>query len=187
MPNPVEELLEVYEDMVEVLLVLEIFLTDREFLGWRSALWCSFLLWSLPVLQRWSLLVASICSVKVYRGFRCIKNSHLLQTCGQWIFLHPTDDPDVCSEATADDLNASSLPFGGHFPLPAQLKSWLLSSTSCCLSVSFFSASSAFLFKALILFQTWSDDPISCYRKPVEWTDESVYPLCSLIRSTGVW
>ena len=29
MPNPVEGLLEVYEDMVEVLLVLEIFLTDN--------------------------------------------------------------------------------------------------------------------------------------------------------------
>ena len=29
MPNPVEGLLEVYEDMVEVLLVLEIFLTER--------------------------------------------------------------------------------------------------------------------------------------------------------------
>ena len=28
MPNPVEGLLEVYEDMVEVLLVLEIFLTE---------------------------------------------------------------------------------------------------------------------------------------------------------------
>ena len=28
MPNPVEELLEVYEDMVEVLLVQEIFLTE---------------------------------------------------------------------------------------------------------------------------------------------------------------
>ena len=28
MPNPVEYLLEVYEDMVEVLLVLEIFLTE---------------------------------------------------------------------------------------------------------------------------------------------------------------
>ena len=28
MPNPVESLLEVYEDMVEVLLVLEIFLTE---------------------------------------------------------------------------------------------------------------------------------------------------------------
>ena len=28
MPNPVKGLLEVYEDMVEVLLVLEIFLTD---------------------------------------------------------------------------------------------------------------------------------------------------------------
>ena len=33
MPNPVEGLLEVYKDMVEVLLVLEIFL---------AALWCSF-------------------------------------------------------------------------------------------------------------------------------------------------
>ena len=28
MPNPVEDLLDVYEDMVEVLLVLEIFLTE---------------------------------------------------------------------------------------------------------------------------------------------------------------
>ena len=28
MPNPIEGLLEVYEDMVEVLLVLEIFLTE---------------------------------------------------------------------------------------------------------------------------------------------------------------
>ena len=28
MPNPVEGLLEVYEDMVEVLLVLELFLTE---------------------------------------------------------------------------------------------------------------------------------------------------------------
>ena len=49
MPNPVEGLLEVYEDMVEVLLVLEIFLTEDS-LGWRSALWCSFLLWNLPTL-----------------------------------------------------------------------------------------------------------------------------------------
>ena len=33
-------------------------------IGWRSALWCSFLLWSLPVLQRRSSpLVASNCSV----------------------------------------------------------------------------------------------------------------------------
>ena len=31
MPNPVECLLEVYEDMVEVLLVLEIFLTENWF------------------------------------------------------------------------------------------------------------------------------------------------------------
>ena len=29
MPNPVEGLLEVYEDMVEVLLVLELFLTEN--------------------------------------------------------------------------------------------------------------------------------------------------------------
>ena len=29
MPNPVEDLLEVYDDMVEVLLVLEIFLTEN--------------------------------------------------------------------------------------------------------------------------------------------------------------
>ena len=42
MPNPVEGLLEVYEDMVEVLLVLEMF--HRGYLGWCSALWCSFLL-----------------------------------------------------------------------------------------------------------------------------------------------
>ena len=44
MPNPVEGLLEVYEDMVEVLLLLEIFLTCIECVGWRSALWYSFLL-----------------------------------------------------------------------------------------------------------------------------------------------
>ena len=30
MPNPVEGLLEIYEDMVEALLVLEIFLTENE-------------------------------------------------------------------------------------------------------------------------------------------------------------
>ena len=36
----------------------------RGFVGWRSVLRCSFLLWSLPVLQQWSsLLVASVCSV----------------------------------------------------------------------------------------------------------------------------
>ena len=35
----------------------------REFVGWRSALWYSFLLLSLPLLQRWSPLLASICSV----------------------------------------------------------------------------------------------------------------------------
>ena len=39
-------------------------ISHRECVGWRSALWCSFLLWSLPVLQRWSSsLVASISSV----------------------------------------------------------------------------------------------------------------------------
>ena len=38
-------------------------ISHRGFLGWRSALWCSFLLWSLPVLQQWSLLVVSIWSV----------------------------------------------------------------------------------------------------------------------------
>ena len=40
MPNPVDGLLEVYEDIVEVLLVLEIFLTED--VGCTSALWCSF-------------------------------------------------------------------------------------------------------------------------------------------------
>ena len=35
-----------------------------ECIGWSSALWYSFLLWGLPVLQRWSSpLVASVCSV----------------------------------------------------------------------------------------------------------------------------
>ena len=38
-------------------------ISHRGFVGWRSALWCSFLLLNLPVLQRSSLLVASICSV----------------------------------------------------------------------------------------------------------------------------
>ena len=39
-------------------------ISHRGFVGWRSALWCSCLLWSLPVIQRWpSPLVASICSV----------------------------------------------------------------------------------------------------------------------------
>ena len=37
MPNPVEGLLEVYEDMVEVLLVLEIFLTEN---AWVEDLLC---------------------------------------------------------------------------------------------------------------------------------------------------
>ena len=37
MPNPIEGLLEVYEDMVEVLLVLEIFLTEN---AWVEGLPC---------------------------------------------------------------------------------------------------------------------------------------------------
>ena len=37
MPNPVEGLLEVYEDMVEVLLVLEVFLTEN---AWVEDLLC---------------------------------------------------------------------------------------------------------------------------------------------------
>ena len=44
MPNPVECLLEVYEDMVEVLLVLEIFLTEN-----ASLKFCSVVL--LPALK----------------------------------------------------------------------------------------------------------------------------------------
>ena len=37
--------------------------SHRGFLSWRSALWCSFLLWSLPVLQRRSSpLAVSVCS-----------------------------------------------------------------------------------------------------------------------------
>ena len=59
MPNPVEGLHEVNEDMVEVLLYTGD-ISHRGFVGWRSALWCSFLLWSLPVLQRWSPLLTSI-------------------------------------------------------------------------------------------------------------------------------
>ena len=39
--------------------------------------------------------------------------------------------------------------------------------------------------KALIHFQTQSDDPISCHGKPLEWTNEIVYPMISLVRSTG--
>ena len=41
MPNPVEGFLEVYEDMVEVLLVLDIFLTQN---AQVEDLWYSFLL-----------------------------------------------------------------------------------------------------------------------------------------------
>ena len=33
MPNPVEGLLEVYEDMVEVLLMLEVFLTEDSYVA----------------------------------------------------------------------------------------------------------------------------------------------------------
>ena len=42
MPNPVEGRLEVFEDMVEVLLVLEIFLTENAYV--EDLLWYSFLL-----------------------------------------------------------------------------------------------------------------------------------------------
>ena len=42
MPNPVEGLLEVYKNMVEVLLVLEIFLTKDSQV--EDLLWSSFLL-----------------------------------------------------------------------------------------------------------------------------------------------
>ena len=39
-------------------------ISHRIFFGWKCALWCFFLLWSLPVLQQWSCpLVASVCSV----------------------------------------------------------------------------------------------------------------------------
>ena len=39
-------------------------ISHTECVGWRSALWYSFLLWSLPVLRRWSSpFLASICSV----------------------------------------------------------------------------------------------------------------------------
>ena len=39
-------------------------ISHRGFLGWRAAVWCSSLLWSLPVLEQWSSpLAASICSV----------------------------------------------------------------------------------------------------------------------------
>ena len=41
MPNPIENLLEVYGDMVEVLLVMEIFLQRIRTL--KISLWCSFL------------------------------------------------------------------------------------------------------------------------------------------------
>ena len=40
-------------------------ISHTECIAWRSALWCSYLLWNLPVLQRRSSpLVASICSVR---------------------------------------------------------------------------------------------------------------------------
>ena len=37
--------------------------SHKGFLEWRPALWCHFLFWSLSLLQRWSLLAASSCSV----------------------------------------------------------------------------------------------------------------------------
>ena len=43
MPNPVEGLLKVYEDMEEVLLVLEIFLTENALVEDLLS-WCFFLL-----------------------------------------------------------------------------------------------------------------------------------------------
>ena len=64
MPNPVEGLLEVYEDMVEVGLAGAGHTSHRRFLAWWFVLLCSFLLWSLSVLQQGSFpLEASICSV----------------------------------------------------------------------------------------------------------------------------
>ena len=44
MPNPVEGLVEVYEDMVEVLLVLKIFLTEESKVEDLLDLWCPFVL-----------------------------------------------------------------------------------------------------------------------------------------------
>ena len=62
MPNPVEGLLEVYEDIVSMKIAGGKYIFHRGFIGWRSALRCSLLLWNLPVPQRWSSpLVASIC------------------------------------------------------------------------------------------------------------------------------
>ena len=65
MPNPVKGLLEVYEYMVEVLLVLEIFLTkDSEVEDLLCGALSSSQDSSLPVLQqRSSPLAASVCSV----------------------------------------------------------------------------------------------------------------------------
>ena len=40
--------------------------------------------------------------------------------------------------------------------------------------------------QALIHFRTQSDDPISCYGKPVERTNEIAYPLISLVHYTGL-
>ena len=45
MPNPVEGLFEGYEDMVEVLLVLEIFITEDSFV--ENLLCCGFNLFSM--------------------------------------------------------------------------------------------------------------------------------------------
>ena len=41
-------------------------------------------------------------------------------------------------------------------------------------------------FSGPIPFRTQSDDPISCFRKPVERTNKITYPLISLVRSTGI-
>ena len=38
--------------------------------------------------------------------------------------------------------------------------------------------------KAPIQFQTQSHDPIICYRKPMEGTNEIAHTLISLVRST---
>ena len=63
MPNPVEGLLKVYEDMVEVLLVLEIFITEDTYVEDLLCVAPSYSEASL-FFQRISYpLVASICSV----------------------------------------------------------------------------------------------------------------------------
>ena len=39
--------------------------------------------------------------------------------------------------------------------------------------------------KSPIQFQIQSDNPVSCYKKPVEETNETAYPFISLIHPTG--